>query len=150
VAPVVGAVVVVLMVGAVFVQGQVNYRQLTAATARIERLERAQLAAVDPAAVVTTLRTPGDEPVLTVVNRGGDSYAINSALPRLSAGRVYQLWRVDNTGIITAAAPLGSNPDAVSLSLPAGVTGFVVTIESNPAPNRPTLPAVASSGGTTP
>lgn len=142
--------VVAVLVGAVFAQGQVRYRQLSEASARIERLERAQLAATDPAAVVTALRTPDGEPALTVVDRGGGSYAINSALPRLAAGRSYQLWRVDATGAITAAASLGTDPDAVPLSLPARVTGFVITVENTPAPRRPTLPAVASSTGITP
>jgi anti-sigma factor RsiW len=139
--------IVVIALGALFVQGQIRYDHLTATTARIERLERAQLAAADPAAVVTSVRTPTNEAVLTVVNRGRGSYAISSALPRLSDGRIYQLWRVDDTGGIAAAAALGPHPDAVAFPLPADVAGFVVTVENNPPPSRPTLPAVATSFG---
>ena len=48
-------------------------------------LQRAQLAAADPAALVSTLRTPANVPVLTVVSRpgGGESFALTSALPPL-------------------------------------------------------------------
>ncbi|MDQ6613879.1 MAG: anti-sigma factor [Actinomycetota bacterium] len=142
--------IVVLLVGAGFVQGQIRYDHLTATTARIERLQRAQLATADPAAVVTELRTPSNQPVLTVVNLGGSSYVINGALPRLGRGRSYQLWRVDDTGGIAAAATLGPHPDAAAFSLPASVTGFVLTVENTPTPSRPTLPAIASSGGLSP
>jgi len=72
---------------------------------RVELLERAQLAATDPAAVLTTLRTPRNEPVLTVVSRafGGDSSAMNTTLPSLPKGQSYQLWRSDRG----AEAPRG-------------------------------------------
>lgn len=139
--------ILVLLLAALFVQGQIRDDRLTETTAHIERLERVQLAPVDPAAVVTALRTPADQ---AVVNRGGGSYAINSALPRPGDGQIYQLWRVDGTGAIAAAAGLGQHPDAVVFSLAAGVTGFVLTVENNPTPSRPTLPAVASSAGLTP
>ncbi|MDP9074720.1 MAG: hypothetical protein M3N98_11205, partial [Actinomycetota bacterium] len=115
----------------------------------IELLERAQLAAADPAAVVTPLRSPTDRPVLTVVDHGDDSYAMNSSLPRLTHGQTYQLWRVDTTGVAAAVA-LGPHPDATEFSLPSGVTGFVLTVERRPAPSRPTLPAIATSAGAPP
>jgi len=141
VAIVIGAAIL----GGVFVQAEIRSNGLETRMQRIEVLERAQLAATDAAAVVTTLRTPRSEPVLTVVSRaaGGASYAMNSALPRLTGGRTYQLWRVDN-GVITAAVALGPRPDATAFSLSSGVSGFLLTVETGPAPRRPTLPAVAT------
>ena len=139
-----------LLVGAMFAQEQIRYDHLATTTGRIERLQRAQLAAADPAAVVTELRTPGGQPVLTVVNLRGGSYAINGALPALRGGRSYELWRVAATGATAAAAPLGPHPDAVAISLPAAVTGYELTVENTPTPKRPTLPAVASSAGLSP
>ncbi len=139
-------VIVVVILGGLFVQGQIRSDDLEATLDRIELLERAQLVAADPRAVVTTLRTPTDEPVLTVVSRagGGPSYAINSMVPRLGGGRTYQLWRVDNDDV-TAAVTLGPRPDAVSFEVPSGVTGFLLTVENGSAPSRPTLPAVATA-----
>jgi len=142
----VAIVIVAVILGGVFVQAEIRSDGLETRMQRIEVLERAQLATTDPAAVVTTLRTPRSEPVLTVVSRraaGGASYAMNSALPRLTGGRTYQLWRVDS-GVITAAVALGPRPDATAFSLPSGVSGFLLTVETGPAPRRPTLPAVAT------
>ncbi len=137
------AVVLVVLAG-FFVRGETRSDDLEARMGRIEVLERAQLATADPAAVVTILRSPANEPVLTVVSRaaGGPSYAMNSAVPRLGVGRTYQLWRVNN-GIVTAVAALGRRPDATVLSLPPRVSGFLLTVEKDPSPSRPTLPAVA-------
>ena len=75
--------------GGLFAQGEIRFNELEARMARIVLLERAQLATTDPAAIVTTLRTPRTEPVLTVVSRavGGDSYAMNSTLPPLPKAR---------------------------------------------------------------
>jgi len=139
----IAAVLVVL--AAFFVRGEIRSDDLEARMGRIEVLERAQLATADPAAVVTTLRSPANEPVLTVVSRavGGTSYAMNSAVPRLAVGRTYQLWRVTN-GVVTAVAALGRRPDATVFSLPPGVSGFLLTVEKDPSPGRPTLPAVAT------
>ncbi len=141
----VAIVIVAVILGGFFVQGEIRSDDLETRMQRIEVLERAQLAATDPAAVVTTLRTPRSEPVLTVVSRaaGGASYAMNSALPRLAGGRTYQLWRVDN-GVITAAVALGPRPDATAFSVPSGVSEFLLTVETGPVPSRPTLPAVAT------
>ncbi|MDP9075276.1 MAG: zf-HC2 domain-containing protein, partial [Actinomycetota bacterium] len=88
------AAIALVLVGGLFVQGEVRYHHLAATTIHIELLERAQLAAADPAAVVTQLRSASDEPMLTVVDRGRNSYAVNSSLPRLTHGQTYQLWRV--------------------------------------------------------
>lgn len=143
---VVAAAVLVVILAALFVQVQVRDGHLEAMTNRVELFERAQLATADPAAVVTTLRTPTDEPVLRVVSRatGGTSYAMNSALPPLTDGRTYQLWRVTNRGV-TATVALGGRPSVVVMfSLPPGVTGFLLTVEKGHAPNRPTLPPVAT------
>ncbi len=139
-------VIVVVLLGGLFVQERIGSDDVEATLDRIELLERAQLAAADPAAVVTTLRTPSDEPVLTVVSRAGagPGYAINSAIPDLEGGRTYQLWRVDNQGV-TAVATLGRRPETVEFALPAGTTGFLLTVENGPTPTRPTLPAVASA-----
>lgn len=143
--PVAMAILLVVM-GAVLAQMHLSSDHLAATTGRIELLQRAQLAIADPAAVVTTLRTPRKEPVLTVVSSaaGGNSYAMYGALPPLADGRAYQLWRVDN-GEATATVALGRRPDTVmEFLLPSGVTGFLLTVEKSPAPSRPTLPAVAT------
>lgn len=143
-------VIVIVMLGGLLAQGQIRAHDLEATMNRIELLERAQLAAADPAAILTTLRTPSDEPVLTVVSRtaGGASYAVNSTVPQLADGRTYQLWRVDNQGV-SAVTVLGARPEVVAFALPSGVTGFLLTIETEIAPSRPTLPAVAT-GRTSP
>lgn len=138
--------ILVVVMGAVLAQMHLSSDHLAATTGRIELLQRAQLATADPEAVVTTLRTPRKEPVLTVVSRaaGGNSYAMYGALPLLADGRAYQLWRVDN-GEATATVALGRRPDTVvEFLLPTGVTGFLLTVEKGPAPSRPTLPAVAT------
>lgn len=141
----VAAIIILLLLGGLFAQAQVRFKDGAARMDRIELLERALLATADPTAVVTTLRTSRDDPALTVVSRagGGTSYALSTALPPLGDGQAYQLWRIDNTGV-TAAVALGRRPDAVVFSLPAGVTGFLVTVEIGSTPNRPTLPAVAT------
>jgi hypothetical protein len=147
--PVAMAVVLVLL-GGLFARGEIRMNDLEGAMGRVELLERAHVATATPGAVVTTLLTPRNEPVLTVVSRatGGGSYAINSALPPLATGQTYQLW-VIGTGGVTPAAALGRRPDTAVFSLPSGITGFVLTVEAVPAPDRPTLPAVAT-GRTTP
>jgi len=138
--------IVLILLGGLFAQGEIRFNELQAGMERVELLERAQLATTDPAAIVTTLRTPRNEPVLTVVSRavGGDSYAMNSTLPPLPKGQSYQLWRSERGGEVPAVA-LGRQPDAVTFSLPSGVTGFVLTVETGPTPSRPTLPAVAGA-----
>jgi len=143
--PVAMAIVLILLVG-LFAQGEIRFNELEAGMERVQLLERAQLAMTDPAAIVTTLRTPRNEPVLTVVSRaaGGDSYAMNSTLPPLSKGQTYQLWRSDR-GSEVATVALGRRPDAVMFSLPSGVTALVLTVERAPNPSRPTLPAVAGA-----
>ncbi|HVF13908.1 MAG TPA: anti-sigma factor [Acidimicrobiales bacterium] len=137
--------ILLLLLGVLIAQAQVRFDTLEGRLDRVELLERAQLAMADPDAIVTTLRNPANDPVLTVVSRaaGGDSYAMNSTLPRLSEGQTYQLWRVDSRGHTAAGEPLGG-PDALVFSLPPGVTGFLITVEKGSAPDRPTLPAVAS------
>jgi len=137
--------IVVLLLGGLFVQGEIRSDDLESRLNRIEVLERAQLAAADPTAAETTLLTPRNVPVLTVVSRavGGPSYAMNSVPSRLAGGRTYQLWRVDK-GAVTPAVALGRRPTAVVFSLPRGVTGFLLTVENAPAPGRPTPPAVAA------
>lgn len=139
------AIIGLLALGGLFVQAEIRSDDLESRLNRIELLERAQLAAADPTAAVTTLLTPRNELVLTVVSRavGGTSLAMNSGLPRLARGQTYQLWRVDN-GTVTAAVALGRRPNAVVFSLPPGVTRFVLTVENDPVPSRPTLPAVAA------
>ena len=143
-APLAVAIVVVFF-GGLFVQAQIRSDHLEARMARVELLERVQVATADPAAVVTTLHTPRDEPVLTVVSHkaGGDSYALDSALPRLATGQTYQLWRIDK-GYVTAVVGLGSRPDTVAFSLPSGASALILTVEQRPVPPRPTLPAVAT------
>jgi len=138
--------IVALLLGALFAGGEIRFNDVDAKMRRIELLERAQLAAADPAAILTALRTPSNEAVLTVVSRraGGDSYAMNGVLPSLATGQTYQLWRV-GTGGEAAAVALGRRPQAVGFSLPSGVTGFILTVETAPAPSRPTLPAVAGA-----
>lgn len=140
--PVALAIVVVLF-GGLFAQAEIRFDRVDATIDRLRLLQRAQLAAADPAAVVSTLRTPTNVPVLTVVSRpgGGDSYAMNSALPQLEEGRLYQLWHVA-AGAETPAAVLGLSP-AVMFALPPGVTSLLVTVEMRPAPTGPTLPPVA-------
>jgi len=142
----VATMIVVMILGGLFVGGEIRFNDADARMQRIELLERAQLAAADPASIVTILRTPRYEAVLTVVSRpaGGDSYAMNGVLPSLATGQTYQLWRVSN-GVETPAVALGRRPDAVAFSLPPGVTGLILTVERGPAPSRPTLPAVASA-----
>lgn len=137
--------IVVVFLGGLFVQAQIRSDHLEATMVRVELLERVQVATADPAAVVTTLHTPRDEPVLTVVSHmaGGDSYALDSALPHLATGQTYQLWRIDN-GTITAVVGLGSRPDTVAFSLPSGTSALILTVEKRPVPRRPTLPAVAT------
>ncbi len=145
---VVAMAILLVVVGALLAQMHLSSDHLATTTGRIELLLRAQQATADPAAVVTTLRTPSNDPVLTVVSRaaGGNSYAMYSALPPLADGRAYQLWRVDN-GEATATVALGRRPDTVMVFLlPSGVTGFLLTVEKGPAPSRPTLPAVATGG----
>lgn len=140
--------ILLVVVGAVLAQMHLSSDHLATTTGRIELLLRAQQATADPAAVVTTLRTSSNEPVLTVVSRaaGGNSYAMYGALPPLADGRAYQLWRVDN-GEATDTVALGRRPDTVVVFLlPSGVTGFLLTVEKGPAPSRPTLPAVATGG----
>lgn len=138
--------IVLILLGGLFAQGDIRFNELEAGMERVELLERAQLATTDPLAIVTTLRTPANEPVLTVVSRamGGDSYAMNSTLPPLPRGQTYQLWRTEE-GSDMAAVALGRRPDVAMFSLPAGVTAFVLTVETAPTPSRPTLPAVAGA-----
>ena len=142
--------VMALLLGGLFSWGQIRLDHLAATTDHIELLERAQLAAGDPSAVVTTLRTARNEPVLTVVSRagGGTSYAMNGALPRIADGQIYQLWR-DQHGVVTAAVALGRPPDAAEFALPPGMTELVLTIEKSPTPSRPTFPAIATGRITT-
>ncbi|MHB1535906.1 MAG: anti-sigma factor domain-containing protein, partial [Acidimicrobiales bacterium] len=137
--------VALLIAGGLFTQLQVRSDRLETTMQHIELLERAQLATTDPAAVVTTLRTTSNDPVLTVVSRpgGGRSYATNSSLRPLAPGQSYELWRVKN-GTVTAAAALGRRPDLAVFSIPPGVSGFLLTAERSPLPRRPTLPAVAT------
>ena len=139
--------------GGLFTQGEIRFNELETGVERletgverIELLERAQLAITDPAAIVTTLRTPRNEPVLTVVRGalGGDSYAMNSTLPPLPSGQSYQLWRSER-GVEVPVIALGRRPAAVMFSLPSDVTAFVLTVETGPTPSRPTLPAVAGA-----
>lgn len=139
--------IVLVLFGGLFAQGQVRFNELGTRMERVELRQRAQLAATDPAAFMTPLRTPSNEPVLTVVSRvgGGDSYAMNGALPSLAKGDVYQLWAVGNGGGQTAVATLGERVDAVGFSLPSDITGLILTVEKAPAPSRPTLPAVAGA-----
>ncbi len=141
----VAVAIILVVVGGLFAQTRVRFNHVEARIDRIELLDRAQLASVDPVAVVTTLRTTRGDPALTVVSRagGGTSYALNSALPPLGAGQAYEIWRIDNTGV-SAALSLGGRPDVVVFPLPSGVTGFLVTVEIGAAPSRPTLPAVAT------
>lgn len=138
--------IMLLMLGGLFVQNEIRLERLESTMQRIELLDRAQLATADPSAVVTTLRTPRNEPVLTVVSRaaGGESFAMNGALPPLADGQTYQLWRIGTDGV-TAAVAMGRRPKAVVFQLPAGVTGLLLTVEQDPAPSQPTLPAVATA-----
>jgi len=146
----VAVAIVLLLVGGLFAQGQIRFDDLEARIDRIAVLERAQLAAADPAALVTALRTSAHAPVLTVVSReaGGDSYAMNAALPRLEAGKTYQLWQVDDDGSVTAAVALGRSADVAGFSLSSGVDSFLLTVEEDRAPSQPTLPAVAEARAT--
>jgi len=143
--PVAMAIALALL-GGVFAQGEIRFNKLDTRMERIELLEQAQLAMTDPAAIVTTLRTPRNEPVLTVVSRafGGDSYAMNSTLPPLPSGQSYQLWRSER-GVEVPVITLGRRRAAVMFSLPSDVTAFVLTVETGPTPSRPTLPAVAGA-----
>lgn len=142
----VAVAIMLLMLGGLFVQDGIRFQRLESRMERTELLGRAQLAAVDPAAVLATLRTPRNEPVLTVVSRaaGGESFAINGVLPPLGDSQTYQLWRTGSDGV-TAAVTLGRRPEAVVFQLPTGVTGLILTVEKDPAPPQPTLPAVATA-----
>ena len=139
------AVALALLAG-VLAHSEVRFNDIEGATDRLEVLGRAQLAAALPGAILTTLLTPRNEPVLTVVSRpgGGAGYTLASSLPPLAKGQTYVLWR-DGPGGEAAAATLGPRPATAVLSLPSGVTGFLLTVETVPAPRRPTLPAVATA-----
>lgn len=141
----VAMVIVAVLLGGLLADARLRSDALEARIDLIELLARAQLATADPAALLTTLRTPSNDDVLTVVSRagGGATYAMNGPLPRLRKDRTYQLWRVDEKGE-TAAVTIGSRLDAVGFSMPPGVTEFLLTIEKEPIPSRPTLPAVAA------
>lgn len=136
--------IVVILLAAVFIQAQVRFDHLNATANRSELIERALLVTAGPEAVITELHTPRSGPALTVISLagGGTGYAFNSTLPTLGPNRSYQLWSTAN-GIVTANVSLGRRPDIALFSLPSGVTEFLVTVEHNPIPLGPTLPAIA-------
>ncbi len=70
-------------------------------------------------------------------------------LPALPPGKIYQLWSVVD-GKKVASGQFAGNPRGnvfvkVPLSVSAGITGLVVTVEASPTPDRPTGPMVMTS-----
>ncbi|HWE56352.1 MAG TPA: anti-sigma factor [Acidimicrobiales bacterium] len=147
--PALALAIVVVMLTGVFLEAQVRFDRIDAATKRSDLVGGAVLATAGPGATSTELRTPSAASVLTILSRvsGGTGYAIDSSLPTLDGDRTYELWSVDH-GSLTARVSLGRNPDIAVFTAPGGVTSYVVTVEHTSHPGQPTMPAVAT--GTVP
>jgi hypothetical protein len=109
-------------------------------------MERAALAAtMQPGARMAELAASDADPMMAkvVVTPDGHGYLMSDGLPRLAAGRTYQLWAVmgDAPGsAVVSAGVMGAKPGVMAFTTDAGVTGFVVTEEPSPGVVRSTQP----------
>jgi hypothetical protein len=105
-------------------------------------MERAALAAsMQPGARTAQLAAAGDATMTAevVVTPDGHGYFMTDAMPRLPAGRTYQLWALmgDETGSpAVSVGGMGREPTVMAFTADAGVTGFVVTEEDAPGVAR--------------
>jgi hypothetical protein len=95
---------------------------------------------------LVTLETPdGRAAAQIVVVPGGRGYLAHSTMPRLPAGRTYQLWAVI-AGRTISLGLLGAHPGAVAFTVASSATpsGFAVTAEPATGSVVPEGPRVAS------
>lgn len=105
-----------------------------------QRIDELQVALEDPLvpAYEAALGSPGATPVELVSDDGtivvegvvapdGTGFLQGGRLPRLDAGRTYQLWGADGTELVSLGV-LGANPEVVSFR-GAGYDAFAITEE---------------------
>lgn len=108
----------------------------------------AAAAAVDPASSTLELASSDGVWHATVVSMpDGTGYLVRSNLPKLPAGRVYQLWAMtgsheDPTKV--SAGVLGPTFDVAAFRGPADAIGFVVTDEAAPGVAKSRASAVVA------
>ena len=105
-------------------------------------MRRAAMGAMaDPDARTVRLRADGGAGSATVVTLpGGGGFLMAEDLPRLAAGRTYQLWAMTGDagapGLVSAGV-LGRDLEIAAFHAPESVHGFVVTDETAPGAITP-------------
>ena len=91
----------------------------------------AAAASSDPANFAVTLASPdglvGIAPEV-VIGDDGTGYVVADTLPRLDAGRTYQLWLIVDDRVISAAL-MGNEPDVVQFRAEGQINGIAISNE---------------------
>jgi anti-sigma factor RsiW len=110
--------------------------QLAASSERSGLTQSVQAALLDPRAHQVTLMASASgaaragRAVVLVLLPDGSAFALNTGLPRLEAGRTYQLWGAVGNRLVSLGL-LGSQPQDVAFRVDPGATirSFAVTAE---------------------
>jgi hypothetical protein len=106
----------------------------------------AEAAAADPRARTARLEGAGGSGSATVVTMpDGTSFLMAKEVPRLEAGRIYQLWAVvgdEPDPPMVSAGLLGRSFDVAAFHVPGDARGFMITEEAAPGVEHTDAPAV--------
>ncbi|HUC38252.1 MAG TPA: anti-sigma factor [Acidimicrobiales bacterium] len=138
----VAAAVVLLAVSVAGLEGRVNHLQGESVAQALRRAESSALAR--PGHTVVYLRAAtGATPAHVVVANNGSAYLVNDSLPKLSAGRTYQLWALSR-GTPVSLGVLGREPTLTSFEVQRGMTMVMLTAEPSGGVPQPDSPVIAS------
>jgi len=105
----------------------------------VELVAAADALQADPSAEVLTLTDSGGLAVRVVLGSDGVGYIYTDDLPELSSDRTYQLWAINDNGIISAGifdrdgvAPFHVDGDLAGLAITQEVAGGVMASENDP------------------
>ena len=100
-------------------------------------------AILDGDARLVTLRNSGDTVVAAVaLEADGDGFVVRSELPRLGAGRTYQLWATSGDSVVSLGV-LGPAPRLAAFQFSGSLDQISITAEDAPGAAAQSLPAVA-------
>ncbi len=142
----VGAVAASLVVAASIAVSLVLHGQMDDQQARIDRLSAsvahdgvaraAKAAVMDPASHEATLvSADGARRAKVVAMPDGTGFFMEHNLPKLAAGRTYQLWAMTGSRaspVFVSVGVLGRRPAVTAFRAGTGAMGFMVTVEAVP------------------
>ncbi len=103
-----------------------------------------QVAAQPSSRLLTLKSAAGAELANVVVGKDGQGYLQSDSLPKLSAGKAYQMWAVTETGPVSLGM-LGADPSVQAFATPETYAALAISVEESKGATAPTPPIASAA-----